>query len=110
MKYMMRKAYHNMQKIKWIMILFEFDLVFIIQNLVKGQVIVDQLEETPIQATFPLEIILLDQYMFKVDEDVFKVEKVEEVLDTQEDYNITMHFDGSRCEQGGGTKVVFFTP
>lgn len=73
------------------MFLFEFDLIFISQNFVKGQIIADQLLEAPIQKNTPLEITLPD-------EDVFKIDKIEEIVDTQEYYDMTMYFDGSKCE------------
>lgn len=31
-------------------------------------------------------------------------------MDICEDFDMTMYFDGSKCEQGGGARVVFFTP
>lgn len=99
---MMRKTYHNSRTTKWIMFLFEFDLVFINQKSIKGQVIIDQLAVAPLESSSPLQISLLDENIFKIDE-------VEEHVDTQEDFDITMYFDGSRCEQGGGAKVIFFT-
>lgn len=52
-----------------------------------------------IQGTSLLEITLLD-------EDVFKVDEVEELVEIQEDYDITMYFDSLKYEQGGGAKVV----
>lgn len=41
--------------------------------------------------TSPLEIILPNEDMFKVDE-------VKDFVDTQYEYDITMYFDGLRCE------------
>lgn len=73
------------------MFLFEFDLVFINQKSIKGQVIADQLVAAPLESSSPLQISLLD-------EDIFKIDEVEEPIDTQEDFDITMYFDGSRCE------------
>lgn len=102
LKYMMSKAYHNMHTTKWIMFPSDFDLIFISEKSIKGQVIADQLVEVPIQDTTPLEITLLD-------EDVFKI-MIEEAVDTQEEYDTTMYFDGLRCEQGGGVRFIFFTP
>lgn len=103
LKYMMSKTYHNSHTAKWIMFLSEFDLVFISQKSIKGQVITDQLAAAPLESSSPLHISLSN-------EDIFKINEVEEPIDTQEDFDITMYFDGSRCEQGGGAGVVFFTP
>jgi len=50
------------------MLLLEFNLIFIIQNFIKDQVIIDQLVEVPIQATTPLKITLPDEDMFNIDE------------------------------------------
>lgn len=103
LKHMMSKVCHNMRTTKWILFLSKFDLIFISQKYIKGQVKADQLADAPIQSTTPLKITLPD-------EDIFKVDEREEIVDTHEDYYITMYFDGSRCEQGGGAKVIFFMP
>lgn len=68
LKYVMSKVYHNTCTTKWIMLLLEFNLIFIIQNFIKDQVIIDQLVEVPIQATTPLKITLPDEDMFNIDE------------------------------------------
>lgn len=102
LKYMMSKAYHNTCTTKWIKFLLEFDLIFINQKSIKGQVRTYQLAKAPIQATTPLEITLPDKDVFKIDE--------MEVVDTQEDYDMTMYFYGLKCEQGGGVGVIFSLP
>lgn len=99
---MISKMYHNSRIAKWIMFLLEFHLIFINQKSIKGQVIINQLATAPLESSAPLQITLLNEGVFKIDE-------VEEHVDTQEDFDITMCFDGSRCEQGGGAEVVFFT-
>lgn len=91
LKHMMRKTYHNTQTTKWILFFLEFQLIFINQKSIKGQVIVDQLAEVPIKETTPLEITLHD-------EDVFKVDKIEGVVETQEYYDMNMYFNGLKFE------------
>ena len=90
LKYMMSKTYHNSCTAKWIMFLSEFDLIFISQKSIKGQVITDQLAAAPMESSSPLQISLPN-------EDIFKIDEVEEPIDTQEDFDITMYFDGLRC-------------
>jgi len=49
------------------MYLTKFDLQFIIQNSIKGQVIVDYLAKAPLQDDNPLIIELLDEHIFQLD-------------------------------------------
>lgn len=56
-------------------------------NLVKSKVIANQLIDAPIQHTFPLDITLPNEDMFKFDE-------MEEFVITQDEYDISMQFDG----------------
>ena len=100
-RYMMRKTYHNSRTSKWLMFLLEFNLEFISQKLIKGQVIIDQLVDAPLQDSSPLNINLLDEDIFWVDVD----EKF-----TLEEFDMMMYFDGSKCEQGGGAGVILFIP
>ena len=68
LKYMMNKTYQNSRTIKWIMHLTEFDLHFIGQKLIKGQVITDYLIDAPLQDNKPLVIELPDDKEFQLDE------------------------------------------
>lgn len=70
------------------MFLSEFDLKFVTQKLIKGQVITDQLVDAP------LEKSTLDLFL---DEDVLIVDH-DSIWD--------MYFDGSRCQSGSGVGVV----
>ena len=67
LKYMMSKMYHNSRMAKWIMFLSKFDLIFINQKSIKGQVIIDQLATAPMESSAPLQITLLDEGVFKFD-------------------------------------------
>lgn len=97
---MMSKIYHNSRTSKWLMFLSEFDLKFIHQKYIKGQVIANQLADIPLQDNFPLYINLPNKDIFQVD-----VEK----KFVPEEFDITMYFDGSKCEQGRGEGVILFT-
>jgi len=64
LNYMMNKTYHNARTSKWIMHLTEFDLQFISQNSIKGQVIADYLVEAPLYDNKPLIIELPNEHVF----------------------------------------------
>ena len=83
--------------------LTEFDLYFIGQKSIKGQVIIDYLVDTPLQDDKPLIIELPDDGVFQLDE-------IEIPVEPEDDWDMTIQFDGSRCEQGGKAGVVFVTP
>ena len=103
LRYMISRTYTSTHTTKWIMLLSKFDLEFISQKSIKGQVIANQLVESPLPSDHPLIIELPD-------DSVFSVSKVEEDVTLEEDVNITLFFDGSKCEQGQGAGVVFHTP
>lgn len=102
LKYMMNKTYQNTTTSKWIMYLTEFDLQFISQKSIKGQVIADHLVEAPLQDDNLLIIELLDKHIFQLD-------NVDLPTELEEEWDITIHFDGSKCEKGGGSGVIFVT-
>lgn len=56
LQYMMSKTYHHSRTSKWLMFLLEFDLDFVSYKSIKGQFIVDQLIEAPLQDTSSLDI------------------------------------------------------
>ena len=68
LKYMMNKTYQNSRTAKWIMHLTEFDLYFVGQKLIKGQVIADYLVDAPLQDDKPLIIKLPNEHVFQLDE------------------------------------------
>ena len=103
LKYMMNKTYQNTRTSKWIMYLTEFDLQFICQKSIKGQVIADHLVETPLQDDNLLIIELPDEHIFQLD-------NVDLPIELEEEWDMTIHFDGSKCEKGGGASVIFVTP
>ena len=103
LNYMMNKTYHNARTSKWIMHLTEFDLQFISQNSIKGQVIADYLAQAPLSDDKPLIIELPNEHSFQLDE-------MEIPMDLEEDWDMVRYFDGSICEKSGGVGVVLVTP
>ncbi|XP_059078121.1 uncharacterized protein LOC131876682 [Cryptomeria japonica] len=79
---------------KWVMLLFEFKLHLITQKSIKGQVIAIQLANAPSDKPFPT----LDLF------------PNEDVLIIEQDSIWDMYFDGSRCQTGSSTGVVFVSP
>lgn len=99
----MRKTYHNRKITKWIIFLSKFDVTFISQKSIKGQVIIYQLAEAHLKDTLLLNITFPN-------EDIFKVDEEEVFVDISEDYDMNMYFNQSRCEERVGGGIVFFTP
>ena len=75
------------------MLLADLDLEFVHQKSIKGQTIADQLADAPLPGeqftnfTFPDEIIATLSL-------------------TEKSYPMTLFFDGSKCQRGGGAGVV----
>ena len=84
------------------MLLIEYDLEFVNQKIIKGQVIVDQLAEAPLHDSQPLSLNFLDDSIFVLIEE-------EEIVDIEDDLNITLYFDECKCEQGGGAGIILIT-
>lgn len=103
LRYMMSHAYINSRTSKWIMLLIEYDLEFVNQKSIKENNIVDQLSKSPLNDSQPLSLDFPDYSIFFLIED-------EEFVDTKDELDITLFFDGSKCEQGGGAGIVFITP
>lgn len=76
------------------MLLFEFDLNFISQKSIKGQVITYPLVDAPSGKSFPTLDIFLDKDILIIDQDP--------VWD--------MYFDGSWCQTSSREGVVFVSP
>ena len=83
--------------------LTDFNLLFISQKSIKGQVIINYLTKAPSSNDNPLIIELLYEHVFQLDE-------MEIPIEFEEDWDMVIYFDGSRCEQSGGASVVFITP
>ncbi|XP_057854567.2 uncharacterized protein LOC131064446 [Cryptomeria japonica] len=76
------------------MLLSEFDLKFISQKSIKGQVITDQLVDAPSSKSFPTLDLFPDEDVLIIDQDP--------IWD--------MYFDGLRCQTGSGAGVIFVSP
>ena len=61
LKYFLSKASLIGRLVKWVMILSEFDIQYVELKSIKGHVIADQLEDTPMQSSLPLNIDFLDE-------------------------------------------------
>ncbi|XP_059075329.1 uncharacterized protein LOC131079089 [Cryptomeria japonica] len=79
---------------KWVIVLSDFDLQFITQKSIKGQLIASQLVDAPSSKYFPTLDLFPDENVLIIDQD--------SVWD--------MYFDGSRCQTGSGPGVVFVSP
>lgn len=56
LKYLLSKSTLIGRLAKWVMILSEFDIEYVDQKSIKGQVIADQLGDAPLQNNMPLHI------------------------------------------------------
>ena len=56
LKYFLSKSALTSRAAKWVLILSEFDIVYKDRKAIKGQVIVDQLVEAPLQGDHPIKI------------------------------------------------------
>ena len=61
LKYFLSKAALTGCLAKWVMVLSEFNIQYVECKAIKGQVIADQLVDTPIQRTLPLNIDFPDE-------------------------------------------------
>lgn len=76
------------------MILSEFDIVYKECKAIKGQVIVDQLVEAPLQGEHPIIVYFLDYTIMTI------------TPSTQ----WKLYFDGSFTQKGPGAGILFVTP
>ena len=67
LKYLLSRATLTGHIEKWVMILSEFDIEYVDKNAIKGQVIVDQLVEEPVEDDHPMLIDFLDEAIFNMD-------------------------------------------
>ncbi|KAH9316783.1 hypothetical protein KI387_044021 [Taxus chinensis] len=91
--YMYAKPHLNQCITCWLMLLTDLDLKFVQQKSIKGQTITDQLAEAPLPGeqftnfNFPDELITTLSLR-------------------EESYQMTLFFDGSKCQCGGGAGIV----
>ncbi|XP_042521287.1 uncharacterized protein LOC122094751 [Macadamia integrifolia] len=96
-KYLFEKPALTGRLAHWLLLLAEFDLVYVTQKSIKGSVIAKHLSTHPVVDTRPLNDIFLD-------EDVVFVEVENEVGIWQ------MFFDGAANHKGCGAGVLLITP
>ena len=78
---------------KWVLILSEFDIEYVKRRAIKGQVLADQLADSPLQDDTPLLVEFPDETIMHLTEHPWK-----------------LYFDGSLTQQGSGVGVLFTTP
>ncbi|XP_042485901.1 uncharacterized protein LOC122066141 [Macadamia integrifolia] len=96
-KYLFEKPALTGRLACWLLLLAEFDIVYVTQKSIKGSVIVEHLSAHPVVDTRPLNDIFPD-------EDVVFVEVENEVGSWQ------MSFDGAANHKGCGAGVLLITP
>ncbi|XP_022845301.1 uncharacterized protein LOC111368297 [Olea europaea var. sylvestris] len=94
LKYIMSRPILSGRNGKWVLQLSEFDIKFIPQKAIKGQVLADFLADHPIPAEWELQEDLPD----------------EEVLFAKIIPSWRLYFDGAARSYGAGAGVVFITP
>eukprot|EP01018_Ginkgo_biloba_P039290 Gb_22195 [translate_table: standard] len=94
LKYLLSKSALAGRMAKWVMLLNEFDIEYVNQKAIKGQVLVDHLAEAPLSKNRPLSIGFLDESILSLDESPER----------------TLYFDGSFTTHGSGDGIVFATP
>lgn len=92
LKYLLSKAALIGRLAKWVMILSEFDIHYIENRAIKGQVIADQLAEAPLLDKQPMEVEFPNR-------DVL-------IVTTKQ---WTLYFDGSYTQHGSGADILFVT-
>ncbi|GAA0183586.1 hypothetical protein LIER_30969 [Lithospermum erythrorhizon] len=93
-KYVMSKLVLSDRLASWYLQLQQFEIIYVPQKAIKGQILADFLAEHPLPAEWELSDDLPD-------EDVMKIE-------IRPPW--TMYFDGAAHQESVGTRVVFITP
>ncbi|KAH9313408.1 hypothetical protein KI387_044042 [Taxus chinensis] len=91
--YMYAKPYQHQHATRWLMLLADLNLEFIHQNSIKGQAITDQLANAPIFGNQPSNFNFPDESIAALSLD-------------EPTYQMTLFFDGSKCQRGGGAGVI----
>eukprot|EP01018_Ginkgo_biloba_P004487 Gb_07880 [translate_table: standard] len=94
LKYLLSKSALTGRMEKWVMLLSEFDIEYVNQKAIKGQVLVDHLAEAPLSENHPLSIGF----------------SYESILSLEESSEWTLYFYGSFTTHGSGAGIVFATP
>eukprot|EP01018_Ginkgo_biloba_P041009 Gb_05884 [translate_table: standard] len=94
LKYILSKLALTGRMVKWVMLLSEFDIEYVNQKAVKGQVLADHLAEAPLSENSPMSIGFPD----------------ESILSLDESPEWKLYFDGSFTTPGSGAGIVLVTP
>ena len=79
---------------KWVMMLGEFDINYVDRKAIKGQAIVDQLVEAPIEDDHPMLIEFPNEAIFN--------------MDIANEWKL--YFDGLHTRNGSKASIIFITP
>ena len=94
LKYIISRTVLTRHLAKWVMLLSEFDIQYIDQKAIKGQVIVDHLADAPLVADHTLIMEFLDEHLCLIeDKSPWK-----------------LYFDGSYTSHGSGVGILLITP
>ncbi|XP_070679185.1 uncharacterized protein [Malus domestica] len=93
-KYVMSKPVLAGRLAKWVLLLNQYEIIYVPAKAVKGQALADFLADHPITADWKISDNLLDEDVFYID-----------IFPTW-----TMFFDGSARVDGAGARVVFMSP
>eukprot|EP01018_Ginkgo_biloba_P039365 Gb_08568 [translate_table: standard] len=93
LKYLLSKSALIGRMVKWAMLLSEFDIEYVNQKAIKGQVLVDHLAKATLLESHPLIIRFLN----------------ESILSLDESPEWTLYFDGSFTTHGSGAGILFVT-
>eukprot|EP01018_Ginkgo_biloba_P036375 Gb_12963 [translate_table: standard] len=94
LKYLLSKSTLTGRMAKWVMLLSEFDIEYVNQKAIKGQVLVDHLTEAPLSENQPLITGFPN----------------ESVLSLDESPEWKLYFDGSFTTHGSGVGILLLTP
>ncbi|XP_077221706.1 uncharacterized protein LOC143855474 [Tasmannia lanceolata] len=97
LKYLFEKPALTGRTARWLLLLSKFDITYVTQKSVKGQVIAEQLADSPVEENTFLKAEFTD----------------EEIMDVEEDTpntRWTMYFDGAVNNQGQGVGAVLVSP
>lgn len=93
LKYLLSKATLTGRLAKWVIILSEFDIEYVDQKAIKGQIIADQLVEVPMRDEAPLHIEFLDANVLTISTKTWE-----------------LFFEGSYTQHGSGARILSITP
>lgn len=94
LKYLLSKAALTSHTTKWVMLLIKFDIDYVDQKSIKGQVIEDQLVEAPLQGDNPLIVEFPN----------------DAIMNVSTSTKWQLYFDGSCTQNGSGVGIPLITP